>query len=221
MSVSALSAVGPPVLVRQQAFQTLRNAIITGEIRPGTRLIERELCEALGISRASVREVIRQLEAEKLVFAEPRRGPTVSRLTPEQAKEIYELRAVFESLLADSYTRVATNEDIEVLQSIHVRIKEAAEREEVLLLVSLMVEMTNHMGQVAGREVTLDLLNYLGARISALRVKSVSKAGRIEESMSEISEIVGAIVERDPERAARSARIYVNNARMAALERLD
>ena len=56
-----------PVLVRDSAVRMLRNAIITGEIKSGTRLIERELCEALGVSRGSVREVIRQLEAERLI----------------------------------------------------------------------------------------------------------------------------------------------------------
>ncbi|MFD2239327.1 GntR family transcriptional regulator [Aureimonas populi] len=220
MSLSVLNAVGPPVLVRQQAFQNLRNAIISGEIKPGSRLIERELCEALGISRASVREVIRQLEAERLVIVEPRRGPTVSRLTRAQAEEIYELRAVFESQLAQAYTRVATDEELQELQAIHGRIKAAAERKEVLGLVFLMVDMTNHMGRVAGKEVTLDLLNYLGARISALRVTSVSKAGRIEESMGEIQKIVDAILARDVEGAGQNTRDYVHNAGRAALERL-
>lgn len=220
VSLGVLSVVGPPVLVRQQAFQNLRNAIISGEIKPGSRLIERELCEALGISRASVREVIRQLESERLVEVEPRRGPTVSRLTRAQAEEIYELRAVFESRLAEAYTRVATDDDIAVLHGIHARIKDAAARKDILPLVSLMVEMTSHMGKVAGKEVTLDLLGYLGARISALRVTSVSKAGRIEDSMGEIAEIVEAISARDAKRAGAATRRYVHNAGRAALERL-
>lgn len=220
MSIKALNAVGPPVLVRQQAFQNLRNAIISGEIAPGTRLIERELCEALGISRASVREVIRQLEAERLVDVEPRRGPVVSRLTLAQARELYELRAVFESRLAQAFTLAASDADIADLHAIHARIQEAAARHDVLPLVSLMVEMSNHMGRVAGLEITLDLLNYLGARISALRVKSVSKAGRIEESMGEIARIVAAAAARDAHGAAEATRIYVENAGRAALDQL-
>lgn len=220
MSLKALNAVEPPVLVRRQAFQNLRNAIISGEIKPGSRLIERELCDALGISRASVREVIRQLEAERLVDVEPRRGPVISRLTREQASEIYEVRAIFESRLAEAFTRIATQEDIEALRAIHDRVKEAAARREVLPLVSLMVEMTNHMGRVAGLEITLDLLNYLGARISALRVTAVSKAGRIEDSMAEIEEIVNAIEARDAARASRAARRYVQNAGRAALQQM-
>ncbi|MEI4473938.1 GntR family transcriptional regulator [Frigidibacter sp. MR17.24] len=220
MSIKALNTVGPPVLVRQQAFDNLRKAIISGEIAAGTRLIERELCEALGISRASVREVIRQLEAERLVDVEPRRGPVVSRLTLAQAREIYEMRAVFESRIAEAFTRAATDQDIADLKAIHLRIQAAAKCDDVLPLVTLMVEMSNHMGRVAGLEITLDLLNYLGARISALRVKSVSKAGRIEESMGEIAEIVQAITDRDAEKAAQATTVYVKNAGRAALEQL-
>ena len=61
----------PPTLVREQALERLRAAIITGHFAPGARLVERELCEAMGISRTSIREVLRRLEAEKLVRVEP------------------------------------------------------------------------------------------------------------------------------------------------------
>ncbi|WP_092498823.1 GntR family transcriptional regulator [Faunimonas pinastri] len=63
MLADKLDLLSPPVLVREQAFEQIRDAIISGKLAPGTRLIERELCEALGISRALVREVIRRLEA--------------------------------------------------------------------------------------------------------------------------------------------------------------
>ena len=95
----ALEVLGPPVLIRERAFDEIRDAIISGRIEPGTRLIERELCEALKISRASVREVLRRLEAERLVSVEPRRGPIVMVLSVEEAGEIYEIRAMLESLV--------------------------------------------------------------------------------------------------------------------------
>ena len=89
MTADALRITEPPTLVREQAFERLRDAIIGGHFAPGQRLIERELCEAIGISRTSIREVLRRLEAERLVVVEPRRGPTVARVTRKQAEEIY------------------------------------------------------------------------------------------------------------------------------------
>src|SRR5438067_1583646 len=73
----ALRVLAPQTLVRDEAFDRLRDAIITGHFPPGARLVERELCEAMGVSRTSIREVLRRLEAEKLVRVEPRRGPEV------------------------------------------------------------------------------------------------------------------------------------------------
>jgi len=60
---SSLRITEQPLLVREQAFDRLRDAIINGQFPPGTRLIERELCEALGVSRTSIREALRRLEA--------------------------------------------------------------------------------------------------------------------------------------------------------------
>ena len=104
---------GPPILVRERAFEQVREAIISGRLAPGTRLIERELCEAMGISRASVREVIRRLEAERLVESAPRRGPMVVTLTRKQADEIYEIRATLESLLVRHFTKMAPTKKYE------------------------------------------------------------------------------------------------------------
>ena len=86
-----------PPLRRDQAFDRLRDAIITGHFAPGARLIERELCEAMGVSRTSIREVLRRLEAEQLIEVEPRRGPIVARLTRKQVAEIYDVRALLEA----------------------------------------------------------------------------------------------------------------------------
>lgn len=221
MGISSLRVVAAPVLVRQQAFESLRTAIISGEISPGTRLIEREICEALGISRPSVREVLRQLEAERLVVIEPRKGPRVAILTAKQAKEIYELRMILERRIVEHFTVVASDEEIATAREIYVELCEASRQPQVMNLVMLMVKLTNHMGRVSQDEIVLDIFNHLNARISALRATSVSKAGRREESLAEIEEIISAIEARDVARASRAVEIYVKNAEKAALDRLD
>lgn len=221
MGISSLRVVAAPVLVRQQAFESLRTAIISGEILPGTRLIEREICEALGISRASAREVLRQLESERLVVIEPRKGPRVAILSAKQAKEIYELRLILERRIVEHFTLVASDEEVAVAREIYREVCEASRQPQVIHLVMLMVKLTNHMGRVSQDEVVLEIFNHLNARISALRVTSVSKAGRREESLIEIGEIIAAIEARDVKRASRAVEIYVTNAEKAALDRLD
>jgi DNA-binding GntR family transcriptional regulator len=84
MEGNVLRLTDAPALLRDQALERLREAIIAGHFAPGTRLIERELCEQMGVSRTSIREVLRGLEAEHLITIEPRRGPIVARLTRRQ-----------------------------------------------------------------------------------------------------------------------------------------
>ncbi len=74
----------------------LRQAIRTGVLKPGQRLIERELCELTGVGRTSIREALRQLEAEGLVTTVPYRGPIVSTITADEAEQLYDLRALLE-----------------------------------------------------------------------------------------------------------------------------
>jgi len=121
--VKALSLTVQPVLVRDSAVRILRNAIISGEIKPGTRLIERELCIALGVSRGSVREVIRQLEAERLITVEPRRGPVVTALSVKQISDIYDIRMMLEAHVAQCFTKVATDAQIEELRKIYEKLR--------------------------------------------------------------------------------------------------
>ena len=86
--------------LRELAVERLRDAILDGQFRPGDRLVERVLCERLGVSRTVVREALRHLETEGLVDVVPQQGPAVARLDAGQATQIYEIRAMLEALAA-------------------------------------------------------------------------------------------------------------------------
>jgi len=213
----ALEVLGPPVLIRERAFDEIRDAIISGRIEPGTRLIERELCEALKISRASVREVLRRLEAERLVSVEPRRGPIVMVLSVEEAGEIYEIRAMLESLVIRRFTELASADEIESLQSIFAKVRLAAAEGAIQSIVTLMHDFNAHAIAVARHSVAGDLLMQLDARISWLRVKAMAMPGRLDSSLEEIDTVLRHVRERSPDRAAKAIHQSVINAREAAL----
>src|ERR1700758_4152438 len=82
--------------LRELALAKMRTAILDAHFRPGERLVERSLCEELGVSRTVVREVLRHLETEGLVDTIPNQGPIVAMLDAETAAEIYEIRALLE-----------------------------------------------------------------------------------------------------------------------------
>jgi DNA-binding GntR family transcriptional regulator len=220
MNTSGLSAIEPPPLLRERAFEHIRDAIITGTLKPGTRLIERELCAATGVSRPSIREVIRRLEAERLIDVEPRRGPVVAVLTHKQAFEIYELRAMLEARLIERFTELATEQQIAQLRRIVADFEKACAKEAVTRILAIMHRFKKHVIGVVDHEIFDDILNHVDARISWLRVTSMSKPGRIQASMGEIRAILEAVERRDKAGAAEAMRRYVTNARDAALEQL-
>lgn len=220
MISNALGVLGPPVLIRERALDEIRDAIISGRIAPGTRLIERELCEALKISRASVREVLRRLEAERLISVEPRRGPTVMVLSLEEAGEIYEIRAMLESLVVRRFTELASAEEVATLEAIFAKVRMAAAENAVELIVTLMRSFNAHAIAVARQSVAGDLLLQLDARISWLRVKAMAMPGRLESSLKEIDIVLGHVRDRNPDLAAKAIHDSVMNAREAALRQL-
>ena len=85
-----------PITLREIVLEKLRGAILNFQLMPGDRLVERDLCERLGVSRTSVREALRHLESEGLVEFADAKGPRVAIITLADACDIYELRCVLE-----------------------------------------------------------------------------------------------------------------------------
>jgi GntR family transcriptional regulator, trigonelline degradation regulator len=221
MTTNVLRLTEHPPLRRDQAFERLRDAIITGHFAPGARLIERELCEAMGVSRTSIREVLRRLEAEQLIEVEPRRGPIVARLTRKQVAEIYEVRALLEAAVVRRFALEASNEDISELRRIYNELSVARGTEDVSSIVHAARHFSEHMMKVVDSELITDIHQKLTARISVSRVLAISLPGRLEQSARELAVVMDAIERRDAEFAAKSLTIYVRNAGEAALKRLD
>jgi len=218
---SVLRLTEHPPLRRDQAFERLRDAIITGHFAPGARLIERELCEAMGVSRTSIREVLRRLEAEQLIEVEPRRGPIVARLSRKQVAEIYDVRALLEAAVVRRFALEASNEDIAELRRIYEELSVARRNEDVAAIVKTTRQFSEHMMRIVNHELIDDIHQKLIARISVSRVLAISLPGRLEQSARELAVVMDAIERRDAERAAESLTTYVRNAGEAALKRID
>lgn len=219
-ALAGMRIVQPRELLREQVLTRLREAIINGVYRPGERLIERELCDALGVSRTSVREVLRLLESERLITVENRRGPVVAEITPDEAAAIYETRAIIEPALVRLFIERASNETIDELLAQAGAFVDAAARRERAALVPTMSAFYECLFRGTGNPVLHSVIENVMARISFLRNTSMSEDGRLERSAGEIRELADALAARDPERAVRAAQTHIENAREAALRQL-
>lgn len=210
-----------PETLRGHVENFLRKAIMSGRFLPGERLIERELCELLQVSRPPLREALRKLEAEKLVLIVPHRGPVVASLAVSEAKELYALRALLEGFAAYQFATLATDAQIDALGSkvkkLHI-VSKAAERGELLEAKS---EIYDVLLAGCGNSLISDVLNGLLSRINLLRSTSFSRPQRLAESLAEIDQLYQCIAKRDAEAAQKMAILHINNAEKAALEMLD
>lgn len=111
--------------LREIVYEELRSLILTGKIKPGTRMMEIELAEDMGVSRTPIREAIRKLEKEGLVVIEPRKGAYASEVSVKDMEDILEVRANLEGLAAYLAAERMTDSEKKALEEIKQRFKQA------------------------------------------------------------------------------------------------
>ena len=204
------------VTVQQQAAEKLRAAILAGLFKPGDRLVEADLCARLGVSRPSVREALRSLEAEGLIIIIPNRGPQIPVLTWEQAEEIYQVRALLEGEAAALCAKRGTPAQIDAMRLALAAFAKAVQAGDGARRLSATADFYRIMQQAAGNSLIVDLLQRLMARINFLRAQSMSQAGRAKFSLREMRAIYDAISRHDSKAARKAAEVHVKNASAAA-----
>lgn len=204
------------VLVEEQ----LRRAILVGRFGPGDRLVERELCEMLGVGRTSVREALRQLEAEGLITSYPHRGPVVSSITLDEARQLYEFRALLEGHCGRRCAEYGSESDHAELTQAYRAFAKAAAVEAADALLEFKSDFYDWLTEGSGNIFVRQALEALHNRITILRMTSLSQPGRVKQSVTEIGEIVDAIRARDADAAEVACRRHVERAAEVAVARL-
>ncbi|WP_137885750.1 GntR family transcriptional regulator [Pseudomonas sp. 2FE] len=207
-----------PITLREIVLEKLRSAIMNFQLMPGDRLVERDLCDRLGVSRTSVREALRHLESEGLVEFADAKGPRVAIITLEDARDIYELRCVLEGLIVQLFTLNAKPKDIRALERALAENREALKEGELQQVIDSVQGFYDVLLEGSGNHVAATQLRQLQARISYLRATSVSQANRRGASNQEMELMVEAIKSGDPLAAHQAS---VNHVRAAAKVALD
>jgi DNA-binding GntR family transcriptional regulator len=207
--------------LREQVAERIRDAIVSGRFAPGARLIERELCELLGVSRTSVREALRELESEGLVTSVPNRGPIVSVVSAKVARDIYQVRTVLEGLAARLFARNASDAQIDALERAVDRLEEIYRNYAPGPFLTAKSEFYRILFEGADNEAAATMLRTIHTRVSQLRVLSISNAQRAETSITEIRLFLAALRARDEDAAWRACITHIENAAAAALAVLE
>lgn len=197
--------------LRRKITASLRQAIELGNIKAGERLVEKDLCRELNVSRTSLREALRELESEGLITNHPR-GLVVTQVTDKEADNIYGVRAALEGLVAEQFARNASEESQTALAEAVERLEQAYAEQKYDLILSAKKDFYETLCRGADNLVVLDVLNRMNSRITQLRSASLSDPSRGLASMAEIHKLARALRARDPEAAKAAAIFHVASA---------
>ena len=203
--------------LRSKIIEAIRDAIEHGTLRPGSRLIEKDLCERLEVSRTSLREALRELEAEGIVARVSARGLTVVKISLHDAANIYRIRAQIEALIFQQFTENATNAQLLALDNIYNELISAYNRGTFFAISRAKASWHNYICEIAQNRIARNILSRLTLRTAQLRNKSVVRKERQKQSIIEIRMLMDAIKRRDSIAAGEIARLHVINASISAL----
>ncbi|PLL12964.1 GntR family transcriptional regulator [Tabrizicola sp. TH137] len=211
----------PPQTLRGIALDRLRAAIIAGRFPGGTRLVERTLCDQLGVSRSVVREVIRVLETEGLVETLPNRGPVVARLDWPQARQVYDIRRQLEGSAAEACALVADAAVDAALADALETIRTGGRAGGEDRVFAATTRFYAEIFAAAGHHIAWEIVQRLNGRISRLRALTLAARDRAVPGPERMARIAAAIAARDGKAARQAVEDHLTEAAALAQKALE
>ena len=206
--------------LRDVVFKTLRQGILTGELKPGERLMEIHLANKLGVSRTPIREAIRKLELEGLVTMIPRRGAEVAQITEKSMKDVLEVRRTLDALSAELACERITEEDEEELKKACQAFEDAVKTKDTKAIAKADVAVHDIIAKATGNQRLIQLINNLAEQMYRYRFEYIKDASQHERIIDEHRIIYESIVKKDKEAAAQMAKVHIDNQEKAVIARI-
>ena len=188
--------------LRDIVFKTLREAIVTGELKPGERLMEIKLANEMGVSRTPVREAIRKLEQEGLVRLTARKGAEVAPINAKDLKEVLEIRKALEGLACQMACQHATEEQIQDLSRINQDIEKAIDDGDIERIARLDALFHDRIGVYSSNTQLIMILSRLKEHIYRYRLEFIADTRNKRQIIEEHEKIIQDITNKN-EKAVR------------------
>ncbi|MER9025607.1 GntR family transcriptional regulator [Mesorhizobium sp. M0815] len=196
------------VSISELVYQQVHERILLGELLPGEHMNENRLATALGVSRPSVREALRQLEKDGLIEITKNKGPFVRDMPPEEAWELYDIRASLEALAAELAAKNRTENDLSLLAQCLKNMDGAIARGEEPAIFDHAVNFHRLVAAMSGSQNLVDMLKSVWGRLVLFRSK-FSRLHLGEPGNTEEKRILAAIQERDADAASALMKTHI------------
>lgn len=187
----------------KQAYEHIRQQILSNELRPGERLRESELAGNLRISRAPLREALKTLAAEGMVTINPRRGSRVATLDPLEFLELVQVREALEGMGVQLATLKVDGKDLNSLYAISEAMRIEGKKNNIEEFFSLNDKFHSLFMEIAGNNFLKNMYSQSMDHLKRYRLKTVILRRGMDHSVEEHETILAAVKKRDPEKASR------------------
>jgi DNA-binding GntR family transcriptional regulator len=197
--------------LREVIFNTLRQAIITGELKPGERLMEVQLANSMGVSRTPVREAIRKLELEGLVDMLPRKGASVANLSAKNIMDVLEVRASLDGLATELASERITDEELKELSHIQSQFMSFVEKNNLQGLIKKDVEFHEAIYRASRNDKLIQIVSNLREQVLRFRIIYIKDLDSNADIVREHAEIIKALTDRNSKLSFVTARNHIRN----------
>lgn len=197
--------------LRDVVFNTLREAILRGELKPGERLMEIQLANKLGVSRTPIREAIRKLELEGLVLMIPRKGAEVAQITEKSLRDVLEVRRALENLAVQLACLMMSPQTLADLKAAARAFEEILGGEDVTAVAEADVAFHDVIYMATDNQRLISLLNNLREQMYRYRVEYLKKKECHKQLLWEHQEIIRAIEAGEIDVATKITEQHIDN----------
>lgn len=206
--------------LRDVVFKKIRRAILTGELKPGERLMEIHLANKLGVSRTPIREAIRKLELEGLVVMVPRKGAVVGEITEKSLKDVLEVRRALDMLSAELACERITESGKKELKKACMDFEEAVKSGKLQEIAQKDVALHNIIVEATGNIRLEQMVNNLSEQMYRYRFEYIKDTSRHKTLMEEHQQIYESILKCDKKLAAELAKRHIDNQEEAIIAQI-
>ena len=206
--------------LRDVVFNTLRQAILKGELAPGERLMEIQLAEKLGVSRTPIREAIRKLELEGLVLMIPRKGAEVAKISEKSLKDVLEVRRSLEELAIELACQRMTDADLSEMEKTQRAFQEAVKKGNAMEIAETDEAYHDVIYNCTRNMRLVQILNNLREQMYRYRLEYIKDEDKRQILLIEHEKILKALRGRHLAEARAAVREHIDNQEITVLKNI-